>query len=172
MLASANVHKAIELRELLAGLAPGVELLDRPASVPDVEETGTSLLENARLKATAIAEATGHPALADDTGLEVDALGGAPGIYAARYAGPGATYADNVAKLLAELAASGASAESPPRRRACFVTVALLRWPDGNEVAAEGAVAGSIVGAPRARTASATTPCSSPTRATGGRSPR
>ena len=73
------------------------------AAEPDVEETGSTLEENARIKAAALAAAIGVPAIADDTGLEVDALDGAPGIYAARYAGPDATYADNVAKLLREM---------------------------------------------------------------------
>jgi XTP/dITP diphosphohydrolase len=145
VVASANPHKAAELRDLLAEVAPEVVVLDRPAWVPEVDETGTTLLENARLKAAALAEATEEPALADDTGLEVEALGGAPGIYAARYAGPGATYADNVAKLLAELSAVAPGAG----RRARFVTVAVLRWPDGREVAAEGAVGGTIATAPR-----------------------
>ena len=75
-------------------------LVDRPSDVPEVEETGTTLEENARLKAAALAEATGLPAIADDTGLEVDALDGAPGVHSARFAGEDATYADNVAKLL------------------------------------------------------------------------
>ncbi len=70
---------------------------------PDVEETGTTLEENARIKATALAAATGFPTIADDTGLEVDAVEGAPGVYAARYAGPGATYADKSTKLLREM---------------------------------------------------------------------
>jgi XTP/dITP diphosphohydrolase len=89
-------------------------------------------------------EATGDLAVADDTGLEVDALDGRPGVWAARYAGPGATYADNVAKLLAEL--EGVPSE---RRRARFRTVALALFPDGREIVAEGMVDGAIAGAPR-----------------------
>ena len=77
--------------------------MPRPASVPEVDETGDTLVDNARLKARALVEATGMAAVADDTGLEVEALGGAPGVYSARFAGEHATYADNVAKLLAEL---------------------------------------------------------------------
>ncbi len=117
-------------------------MLPRPTSVPDVPETGETLLDNARLKAEALVAATGRPAVADDTGLEVDALGGAPGVYSARFAGEGATYADNVAKLLAALKGQG-------RRRARFRTVALARWPDGTEVVAEGVVNGTITEAPR-----------------------
>ena len=83
--------------------------------------------------------ATGLAAIADDTGLEVDALGGAPGVYSARYAGDDATYADNVAKLLDDLAAVDAGGGD---RRARFRTVALVAFPDGGEIVAEGAVDG------------------------------
>ena len=107
--------------------------------MPEVDETGETLEDNARLKAVALCDATGLPAIADDTGLEVDALGGAPGVYSARFAGEDATYADNVAKLLDELR------DVPgPERTARFTTVALARWPDGREVAAVGDVEGTI----------------------------
>jgi XTP/dITP diphosphohydrolase len=120
-----------------------VELVPRPATVPDVEETGDTLLDNARLKARALVAATGLPAVADDTGLEVAALGGAPGVHTARYAGPGATYEDNVAKLLGAMAGlSGAD------RRARFATVVVAAWPDGRELAAEGVVDGRIAASP------------------------
>ena len=135
VLASANADKARELAALLAGF----DVVPRPADLPDVVEDADTLEGNARLKAVAVAEATGALAVADDTGLEVDALGGRPGIYAARYAGPGATYADNVAKLLAEL--TGVPA---PARTARFRTVALARFPDGREIVAEGWVEGTI----------------------------
>ncbi|HYH48423.1 MAG TPA: RdgB/HAM1 family non-canonical purine NTP pyrophosphatase [Acidimicrobiia bacterium] len=144
VLASANRDKAAEIAAILTAAVPGLDLMPRPPDVPDVDETGTTLLENARLKAAAISDATGQPAVADDTGLLVDALDGAPGVYSARFAGEDATYADNVAKLLAEMA--GVPAE---RRTARFETVALVRWPDGREVAATGAVDGVIV--PEAR---------------------
>jgi XTP/dITP diphosphohydrolase len=146
VLASANPDKAAEIAALLADAAPDVELLPRPPEVPDVVEDGATLRDNARLKARALAAATGEPAVADDTGLEVDALGGAPGVRAARYAGEGATYADNVAKLLRELEAVGARG---PDRRARFRTVALVAWPDGAELAAEGVVEGVIADEPR-----------------------
>ncbi len=140
MLASANPDKAKEIEAILSA-ALEVTLLPRPADVPDVVEDGETLLDNARLKARALAAATGEAAVADDTGLEVDALGGEPGVYSARYAGEDATYADNVAKLLRELAALG---DGGGERRARFRTVALAAFPDGSELWAEGAVEGFI----------------------------
>jgi XTP/dITP diphosphohydrolase len=140
VLASANLHKAAEISDILAATLSDLELAPRPAAVPDVDETGTTLVENARLKAAAVAAATGEAAVADDTGLLVDALDGAPGVWSARFAGEDATYADNVAKLLRELAGV-----APVRRTARFETVALVRWPDGGEVVATGAVEGVIL---------------------------
>jgi XTP/dITP diphosphohydrolase len=142
VLASANPDKVAEIEAILA--PAGIELVPRPADVAEVEETGETLVDNARLKAVALVDATGLPAVADDTGLAVDALDGAPGVWSSRYAGPGATYADNVAKLLREL-----DGLSPDRRTARFETVALVRWPDGREVAATGAVDGLIATAGR-----------------------
>lgn len=139
VLATANPDKAREL----AGLLEGFEVAPRPADLPDVVEDADTLEGNARLKAVSVMEATGQLAVADDTGLEVDALGGRPGVYAARYAGPGASYADNVAKLLEELAGVPA-----PARTARFRTVALARYPDGREIVAEGSVEGTIAEAP------------------------
>ena len=138
VLATANPDKAVEI----AALLPGFEVAPRPAGLADVDETADTLEGNARLKAVAVAEATGEVAVADDTGLEVLALDGRPGVWAARYAGPGATYGDNVAKLLAEL-------EGVTDRRARFRTVALARFPDGRELVAEGVVDGEIAAAPR-----------------------
>jgi XTP/dITP diphosphohydrolase len=132
--ASANPDKVAEIQQLLAGM---VELLPRPAEIPDVVEDADSLIGNARLKARAIMEATGLPAVADDTGLEVDALGGAPGVYTARYAGEGCSYADNRAKMLAEL-------QGVTDRSAAFKTVAMVVWPDGTELAVEGVCPGTI----------------------------
>jgi XTP/dITP diphosphohydrolase len=132
--ASANPDKVAEIQQLLAGV---VELLPRPADVPDVVEDAESLLGNARLKAAALCAATGLPAVADDTGLEVDALDGAPGVHAAHYAGEGCTYADNRRKLLAEL-------DGVTDRRAAFRTVAIVAWPDGTELAVEGVCPGMI----------------------------
>jgi XTP/dITP diphosphohydrolase len=132
--ASANPDKVAEIDAILGD---AVELLPRPADVPDVVEDADTLGGNARLKATAICAATGLAAVADDTGLEVIALDGAPGVYAARYAGEGCTYADNRRKLLRELG-------DTDDRRARFRTVALVRWPDGSEVAVDGVCPGTI----------------------------
>ena len=142
--ASANPDKVAEIAAVLEGVA---DLVPRPADLPDVIEDGATLEDNARLKAVAVCEASGAPAVADDTGLEVDALDGAPGVRSARFAGEHATYADNVERLLAELARVGA--DEPGRRRARFRTVALVRRPDGSEVVAHGTVEGTIVDAPR-----------------------
>jgi XTP/dITP diphosphohydrolase len=140
VLASANADKVAEISAILGS---AVDLVPRPAGVPDVDETGSTLEENARLKAVALVEATGEAAVADDTGLEVDALDGAPGVFSARFAGEQATYADNVAKLLESLAGV-----PPAERTARFRTVALVRHPDGRELVADGGVVGTIAAAP------------------------
>lgn len=142
VLASANPDKVAEIAAIL-GDVPGLRLLPRPTDVPDVVEDGATLLDNARLKARALTRATGRWAVADDTGLFVDILGGAPGVYSARYSGDDATYDSNVAKLLTELERVGAN--DPADRRATFRTVALAMDPDGGEVWAEGDVEGWIV---------------------------
>jgi XTP/dITP diphosphohydrolase len=139
VLATANPDKAQEITDVLADAAPGLELVARPPEVPDVDEVGETLEDNARIKAVALCAATDLPAVADDTGLHVDALDGAPGVHTARYAGEDATYADNVAKLLDAL-----DALPLERRGARFATVAVARWPDGLEVAALGEVDGVI----------------------------
>jgi XTP/dITP diphosphohydrolase len=141
--ASANADKLAEMRVVLAPF--GIDLLARPADLAEVVEDAATLEGNARLKAMAVCDATGHPALADDTGLEVDALGGAPGVFTARFAGAGATYADNVSKLLEALA----DLPEPEERMARFRTVALARFPDGREVVAAGWVDGTIALDPR-----------------------
>jgi XTP/dITP diphosphohydrolase len=138
VIASANPDKAAELRELLVEeLGAAVRLWPRPEYVGEIEETGETLEENARLKAQTISQATGLAAISDDTGLEVRALGGAPGVYSARYAGEDASYADNVTKLLREL-------DGREDRSARFKTVCLISFPDGSELVAEGAVDGLI----------------------------
>jgi XTP/dITP diphosphohydrolase len=137
VLATANPDKA---REIGSVLGDSVRLLARPDSVGEVDETGATLLENARLKATAVARAAGRPAIADDTGLEVDALGGRPGVHSSRYSGPGASYDDNVTKLLSDLE----PVQELAARSARFRTVAIVCWPDGREVWAEGVVEGLI----------------------------
>lgn len=145
VMASANPDKAAEIAAILGGV-PGVVLLPRPASVADVDETGETLLENARLKARALADATDTPAVADDTGLEVEALDGAPGVRSARFAGDHATAADNVAMLLHELDIRHLAV--PEQRRARFRTVALVAFPDGSELWAEGETTGIIAPSP------------------------
>lgn len=132
--ASANPGKVLEIELLLDG---HVDLLPRPAEVPDVVEDAPTLIGNARLKATAIVAATGLPAVADDTGLFVDALDGRPGVFTARFAGPQCSDADNRAKMLADLA-------DVHDRTAAFTTVALVAWPDGRELAVEGTCRGRI----------------------------
>ena len=135
--ASANPDKVAEIAAILDGL---VQLLPRPAGVPEVVEDADTLIGNARLKAVAICTATGLPTVSDDTGLFVDALGGAPGVYAARYAGPDATYGDNRRKLLGELG-------DTDRRSAQFISAVVVTWPDGRELAVEGVCEGVIAAA-------------------------
>ena len=140
MLATTNADKAREIREIFAASGLAVELADRPSGVPEVEETESTLADNARLKARSLVAATGGAAIAEDTGIEVDALGGAPGVRSARYAGEPSDEQANVDKVLAELAGR----TGPGQRRARFVTVAVAIWPDGTEVTAEGVVEGWI----------------------------
>lgn len=143
VLATANPDKASEIIAVVRDVAGArIVLLERPPDVPDVDETGDTLEENAFLKAFALGEATGMPAVADDTGLEVHALGGAPGVRSSRYSGEHASYADNVQKLLAELGTVGAVA--PADRKARFCTVALAVFPDGRRLVAEGSTEGTI----------------------------
>jgi XTP/dITP diphosphohydrolase len=146
LLASANPGKLRELRAILAGLP--VELvgladagLGRP---PEVAETGATFLENALTKARAYAAWSGLAAVADDSGLEVDALGGAPGVHSARYAGPGADDRANLDKLLAELAGV-----PPERRTARFRCAAVLVDPGLGEWHTEAAWEGRLLAAPR-----------------------
>ena len=139
--ASANPDKVAEMADVLAGHAV---LLPRPEGVGEVVEDADTLEGNAMLKAGAVCEFAGAAALADDTGLEVDALGGAPGVWSARYAGPGASYADNLARLLAEMR------DVPrPQRTARFRTVAAVCFPDGTSLSAQGVVEGAITTEPR-----------------------
>jgi XTP/dITP diphosphohydrolase len=145
VIASANPDKVKEIVAVLSE-ALDVELVPRPADLPEVVEDGATLVDNARLKARALMRATGAAAVADDTGLEVDALGGAPGVYAARYAGEDATYADNVDKLLRDLGMLG---DGGGDRRARFKSIAFVAFPDGSEVWAEGVLEGTIAAAPR-----------------------
>lgn len=139
VIGSKNPDKAKEMEEILA--ASGIEAI-RDANWPDVEESGATLEENAILKARAVAGATGLPALADDTGLEVEALDGQPGVHTARFAGPDATYEENVAALLDAL-------EGVEDRRARFRTVVALVDEEGDVLLGEGRLEGRISEEPR-----------------------
>lgn len=136
VLASGNPGKAREVRSVLG--PHGIEVVTLPMWLGDVE-TGTTYLENARLKAAAAARMVASTVLAEDSGLEVDALGGLPGPRSARFAGPAATDADNNAKLLALL-----SDVDDDRRTARYRAVAVLLFPSGREVVGEGVFEGRI----------------------------
>jgi XTP/dITP diphosphohydrolase len=137
---SKNPDKIAEIRKVLGESGFSIELVE-DLDWPDIEETGATLEENALKKAREVFEATGIPALADDTGLFVDALGGLPGVNTARFAGDNPTYAENVARLLEELKGIG-------ERSACFRTVIAL-VTDTHELVAEGTLPGRIAEAPR-----------------------
>lgn len=136
VIASANPDKVAEIAIVLEGLAI---LIPRPEDMPDVIEDGDNLEDNARLKAVAVCEFSGKPSVADDTGLEIDALEGAPGVYSARFAGPDATYQQNVEKVLHDL-----DGIQIGQRTARFKTVAIVRYPDGRELISKGTVEGCI----------------------------
>ena len=141
VLASHNAHKLEELRRILAPLVPGIELLGYDG--PEPVESGLSFEENALLKARAASVVTGLPALADDSGISVAVLGGSPGIFSARWAGPARSDAANVELLLWQL-----NDVPEAHRAAAFVCAAALVVPDGREVAVRGEWEGSILRAP------------------------
>lgn len=143
VLATRNAHKVREIGQILGGGLSLRSLADFEGS-PEVPEEGETFEANAVRKATAVARALGLPAMADDSGLEVDALGGAPGVRSARFAGDGATAEENNAKLLRMLK------DAPEGRRAArFRCVIAVAWPDGTVRTAEGACEGRIAEAPR-----------------------
>lgn len=141
VLATKNKDKIREIKHLLEELPVTIMTFEDFLDFPDIDETGETLEENAVLKARGIAEFTGIAALADDSGLEVDALGGAPGVYSSRYAGPGCTYDDNNRKLLKEL--EGVPKE---KRTARFRTVIAIAWDENKVDTVEGTVEGIIAG--------------------------
>lgn len=144
VLATRNKGKVAELEALLAGYGLHVVGLDAFAHIGEIEETGTTFAENARLKARTVAQATGLVALADDSGLAVDALSGAPGVYSARYSGENATDAANNAKLLDALK------DVPESGRGCrFHSVVAAHAPNGAEALAEGRWEGRVLEHPR-----------------------
>lgn len=146
VLATGNPHKVEEIGPLLATVGVSLVPVTHLVSGWDVDETGATLEENAALKAQAAARATGLPAVADDTGLFVDALGGEPGVRSSRWAGPGCTYADNVRKMLVAMASVPAG-----ERSARFRSVVALACPDGSERVFEGELDGEIATRARGR---------------------
>ena len=143
VIASHNPGKVREIAELLGPY--GVEAVSAgDLELPEPEETGTSFVENAELKARAAATGSGLPALADDSGLAVAALDGAPGIYSARWAGPGKDFSIAMERVEDELSARGTD-----DRRAAFVCALTLAWPDGEMRTFEGRIDGHLVWPPR-----------------------
>ncbi|MFQ3580310.1 MAG: RdgB/HAM1 family non-canonical purine NTP pyrophosphatase [Chloracidobacterium sp.] len=145
IVATRNAGKLREFRQLLNGVANGVVGLDTFPALPPMAETGVTFQDNALIKARAVHAATGGWVLADDSGLSVDALGGAPGVYSARYAGEQATDAENIAKLLTAL-----RAVPPDQRTAQFVCVLAL-VTDTEESCFTGVCRGTLTDAPRGR---------------------
>jgi XTP/dITP diphosphohydrolase len=143
VLATRNPDKGRELGALLGGIGIRIRTLEDFPTAPEVEEDGTTCEANALKKAREIARATSIPAVADDTGLEVDALEGRPGVYAARYAGERATYEDNCRKLLTELAGVPLV-----NRKARFLTVAAIAFPSGDVHVTQGSLEGLITEQP------------------------
>ena len=143
LIATHNAGKLAELRDLLRDVPYSPVSLSDVGIELDVDETGDTLEENATLKATTYARLSGLPTLADDSGLEVDALGGAPGVHSARYAGPGATDGDRIAKLLDNLAVH------PQPWTARFRCVIAIATPDGDVDLHAGACEGVIISHPR-----------------------
>ncbi|GJF30175.1 non-canonical purine NTP pyrophosphatase [Kitasatospora sp. NE20-6] len=145
VLATRNRHKVAELRDILGDAGLDVELVGADAypEIPDVPETGITFAENALLKAHALAKATGHPAVADDSGLCVDVLGGAPGILSARWSGKHGDDRANLDLLLAQL-----SDIAEPHRGAHFACAAAFALPDGTERVVEGRLLGTLRTAP------------------------
>ena len=145
LVATHNAGKVRELARLLSGLPLRLRLLSELGDIPEAAETGTTFAENAALKATHYSARSGLLTLSDDSGLVVDALGGRPGVHSARYAGPEATYAERMRKLLGELEATG-----DEERRARFVCVIAVAEPSTGEVNTfEGVCEGRIALAPR-----------------------
>jgi len=146
VIATHNPGKLAEMRDLLAPY--GIDAVSAgELNLPEPEETGTTFAANARIKAQAAATASGLTAFADDSGLVVDALGGAPGIYSARWGGPEKDFRMAMNKVQTELVAAGATA--PERRRARFVAALCLAWPDGHLEEFEATAEGTLVWPPR-----------------------
>ena len=142
VLASKNAHKLVEMRDILSQLGVEVVLESEVGVDVDVEETGATFEENAYLKAHAVMEASGLPAIADDSGLCVDALNGAPGVYSARYGGPGLDDAGRYKLLLENM-------RGQLDRRCKFVSAICCCFPNGDKVEARGECAGTLAYAPK-----------------------
>jgi len=141
ILATHNLNKMEEMKDVLEDLKIDLVTLTEFPTIGDIPETGATLEENALIKAQTVNQITGIPAIGDDTGLEVDALNGAPGVYSARYAGDNVSYVDNVKKLLSEMSGK-------ENRRAQFRTV--IAFVDGHrEILAEGDISGNISNEPK-----------------------
>ncbi len=160
VVATHNSGKLKEMRELLMPF--GIDALSAgELGLPEPAESGTTFKENARVKARAAATASGLPAFADDSGLTVDALGGAPGIYSARWAGPAKDFRRAMQAVEDKLRERGAHARG--QRKAQFVCALCLAWPDGHLEEFDAAVPGTLVWPPRGDTrVSDTIPCFCP----------
>ncbi len=137
ILASNNAHKVREIKAILNGFFSDFYTMQDVGLDIDIEETGTTFYDNARIKASTVSRLTGKIAIGDDSGLVVEALGGAPGVYSARYAGEQHSDKDNVALLLKNM-------QGVTNRKAYFVTCLVMCFPDGKEIVAEGKSHGSI----------------------------
>lgn len=146
VIATHNAGKLVEMRELLAPF--GIELVSAgELGLPEPDETGTTFAENAAIKAHAAAQAAGLPALADDSGICVDALDGAPGIFSARWGGPSKDFPGAMARIIDELNQRDIGPDA--QRRGHFVSALVVAWPDGEQALFEGRVFGDLVWPPR-----------------------
>lgn len=138
IIASNNKHKIVEIKQILGDYFQNIYSLEDKGIEVDIEETGTTFIENAIIKAQYVSNLTGLPALSDDSGLQVDALGGAPGVYSARYAGEHGDSAKNNAKLLEQM-------KNVKNRSANFTSAIAISFPNGKTLTAEGKTYGSIL---------------------------
>jgi XTP/dITP diphosphohydrolase len=141
VIASFNKWKSKELVDLVAEYVPNIQFAG-DLGAPEPDETGMTFADNARLKALSAARATGKPAIADDSGLVVEALNGAPGIYSARWGGPTRDFGAAMQRVLTAVGDN-------PNRNALFVSALSLAWPDGHDETVEGRVHGTLSDAPR-----------------------
>ena len=146
VIATHNQGKLVEMRDLLAPFGL-VAVSAAELSLPEPEETGLTFAENAAIKARAASEATGLPAFADDSGICIEALGGEPGIYSARWAGPEKDFNRAMRHIEELLQAKGAV--TPDQRKAWFVSALTVAWPDGHLAEVEGRLNGTLVWPPR-----------------------